>query len=100
MDYFFLGGEDREATDNPMFVMIDEERGNRYARQVEHRGLGYGGESEWLILDVSDEIGSWGHTEGHALILKCDTEAAMRVVLDGSGRYLGGAITPENPSVG
>ena len=26
MGYFFLVGEDAEATENPMFVMVDEER--------------------------------------------------------------------------
>ena len=32
MDYFFLGTEESDASDNPMIVMVDEENGHRYAR--------------------------------------------------------------------
>ena len=64
MDYFFLGTEDVAAEDNPMFVLADEENGHRYARMVEHKGLGDDGDNHWLILDAAKEIRSWGHTEG------------------------------------
>ena len=100
MDYFFLGSEEVDAADSPMFVMVDEETGNKYARMVECKGLGEGGEGEWLLIDAAEEIRSWGHPDGEALILKCDNEASMRVVRDTLGRYLGGSITPENPPVG
>ncbi len=69
-----------------MFAMINEEKGNRYAGLVEHKGLRDGGENEWLTLDAAEEIRSRGHTEGQALILKCDNEAAMRTVRDALGR--------------
>ena len=59
MDYFFLGGEECEAAENPMLVMLDEERGHRYARMLEHKGMDEG-RNEWLILDAADEIRSWG----------------------------------------
>ena len=29
LDYFFLGGEDMEAVENPMLVALDQETGNR-----------------------------------------------------------------------
>ena len=45
MDYFFLGGDDADASDSPMFVMLDEEHGNRYARMIEHKGVGDGTEN-------------------------------------------------------
>ena len=96
MDYFFLGSEETEAAESPMFVMVDEEKGNRFARMVDHKGLEEG-EAEWLILDAAAEIRSWGHTEGEAMILKCDNEAAIRTVRDALAMYLGGEITPEDP---
>ena len=37
MDYFFLEGEDMAAAENLMFVMVDEDKGNRYACLTEHR---------------------------------------------------------------
>ena len=93
-------GEDCEAAENPMFVMTDEARGHRYARLVEQKGLGEGGEMEWLILDAAEEIKSWGYPEGEAGILKSDREPAMVAVRDALSRYLGGSVTPENPPVG
>ena len=54
MDYFFLGGEDMAAAQNPMFVMTDEDKGNRYARLIEHKGLD-GGNNDWLIMDAANE---------------------------------------------
>ena len=64
MDYFFLVGEGSEAVNNPMFVMADEDKGHRYARLVEQKGLGEGGEMEWLILHAAEEIRSWAHRGG------------------------------------
>ena len=72
-----------------MFVLADEENGHRYARMVEHKGLGEGGDNHWLVLDAAKEIRSWGHTEGDPIILKCDGEGAIRNVRDALGRYLG-----------
>ena len=53
MDYFFLGGEDSDANESPMFVMMDEERGNRYARMIDSKGLGEGGENNGPFLTSS-----------------------------------------------
>ena len=69
-----------------MFVMVDEEKGHRYARMVEQKGLGDGGEMEWLILDAAEEVRSWGHTGGEPLILECGNEAAVRTVRDARSR--------------
>ena len=55
MDYLFLGGADTEAKDTPMFVMLDDDNGNRYARLVEHTGLVEDG-VELLILGAAVEI--------------------------------------------
>ena len=57
MDYFFLGGEEMEASEHPMLVMLDEDRGNRYARMVDAKGLDEGG--EWILIDMAEEIKSW-----------------------------------------
>ncbi len=64
MDYFFMSQEEEKASQNPMIVMLDEETGNRYARAVGRKGLGNGSDMEWLILDMSKELKSWGHTGG------------------------------------
>ena len=87
MDYFFLGGEECEASENPVFVMLDEECGSRYARMLDHKGMDEG-RNEWLILDAADEIRSWGHVEGCELILKTDNEASMLAVREALRRYL------------
>ena len=39
MDYFFLGGDNAAASENPMIVLVDERNGNRFARMVEHKGM-------------------------------------------------------------
>ena len=39
-------------------VMVDEETGNTYARMVEHKGLGDGGDAEWLVMDAANEMRS------------------------------------------
>ena len=61
MDYFFLGGGDREANEHPMIVMTDDSTGNRYARAVAKKGIPEDGEMGWLVKDMADEIRSWGH---------------------------------------
>ena len=44
MGYFFLGREGCPADVNPMLVLAGEENGHRYARMVEHNGLGENGD--------------------------------------------------------
>ena len=53
-----------------------------------------------ILVDMAEEIRSWGYPEGQPLILKSDNEASMLVVRDALSRYLGGEVTPENPPVG
>ena len=100
MDYFFLGGEECEAAENPMFVMADEENGHRDTLLVEKKGLDADGDMDWLVLDACDEIRSWGHSEGRPLMLKSDTEDAIRNVCEAIGRYINCPVTPESPPVG
>ena len=40
VDYFFLGGHEMEATENPMLVILDEEKGIFCTRLLEHKGMG------------------------------------------------------------
>lgn len=77
-----------------MFVMIDEETGNRYARLVEQKGLG-DGIMDWLVVDASTEIGSWGHNEYQPSIMKSVNEEAVKVVCAAISRYIGNPTTPE-----
>lgn len=49
MAYFFLEGVEAESKDNPMFVIVDSETGDKYARLVEQKGL-RDGNLEWLVL--------------------------------------------------
>ena len=65
--------------ENPMLVMVDEATGERYARAVGHKGLGQGGEQDWLIKDMSEELKTWGHAGGQTghIILKSDGESSI-----------------------
>ena len=42
--------------------MIDETIGHRYMRAVGKKGLGDGHEMDWLIIDMHEELKSWGYT--------------------------------------
>ena len=64
MDYHFLSTEDREASQNPFFVMVDEKTGCKFARAVGTKGLGPNGEHEWLLKEAVNELKNWGHTGG------------------------------------
>ena len=75
-DYFFMSHQDEAANENPMLIMVDEGTGDKYARAVGQKGLGGGAEEmQWLIIDLHDELKSWGHHggEGGHLILKSET---------------------------
>ena len=81
MDYFFMSRKDEEAKNNPLIVMVDEKTGERYARAVSKKGTGTGGEMDWLIQDMVDELKGWGHTggaNGH-IIMKSDNQPAVKV---------------------
>ena len=97
LDYFFLSEVDKEASANPVLVMLDESTGERYARAVGRKGT-----ADWLIKDLSDELKSWGHPGGEAghLILKSDGEPAITAVCDALARLHGGKVVLERPPVG
>ena len=59
-------------------------------------------EQSWLIQDMSDELKSWGHSGGpnSSLILKCDSEPAIKSIRDTLGKFHGGQIIPEHPPKG
>ena len=82
MDYFFLSTQDAEAKDNPMIAMVDESTGEKYARAAGKKGAGTSGEMDWLLMDMADELKSWGHTGGNSghIIMKSDNEYAIKAV--------------------
>ena len=102
MDYFFASEADQKAALNPILVMVDEKTGEKYARMVGKKGLGEGGEMEWLLKDMRDELVSWGHAGGAGgnIILKSDSEAAIVAVREALARRHGGIIVPERPPPG
>ena len=102
MDYFFMSREDEKASKNPLLVIADEKSGSRYARAVECKGLGEGGEMDWLIEDISTILKSWGHGGGTGgeLIMKSDCEPAILAVRNAVMKYHGGIVIPEAPAKG
>ena len=102
MDYHFLSQADEEACANPMFVMVDEETGDKYAWAGGMKGVGDEGELDWLIKDISEEWKAWGHMGGASgcLIAKCDNENSIKAVRDKVAKYHGGRVIPENPEKG
>jgi len=102
MDYFFMSREDEKASKNPLIVIADERSGSRYARAVGCKGLGDGGEMDWLIEDISTIMKSWGHGGGTGgeLIIKTDGEPALLAVRNAVIKYHGGVIVPEAPAKG
>ena len=102
MDYYFMSKVDEDAKTNPMIAMVDEGTGERYSRATGKKGVGVGGELDWLIQDMVNELKSWGHSGGSGghVILKCDNENAVKALRDAVGRLLGGRVIPENPPKG
>ena len=102
LDYFFMSREDEKASRNPLIVIADEKSGSRYARAVGCKGLGEGGEMDWLIEDISTILKSWGHGGGTGgeLIMKSDGEPALLAVRNAVIKYHGGVIIPEAPAKG
>ena len=65
MDYFFMAQDGERAAEYPMIVMIDESTDNRYMRAVGKKGLGDNSDMECLIVDMNEELKSWGYNGGH-----------------------------------
>ena len=97
MDYFYMNQKDRSEDANPLFVMIDEETGDKHSRVVDKKGLVHNGEMEWLVKDISDELKAWCHLggEGRRLILKSDGEWPIRALKEAVGKYHGGIVMME-----
>ena len=96
MDYFFLSEEDEKASKNPMIVMVDERTGEKYARVVSNKGV-TGSEMNWLVIDMSKELKSWGYAggpDGH-IVVKSDNEISIKNVVDALARHHGGRVVPE-----
>ena len=103
MKYLALPNAARSlAKDNPMIGMVDESTGEKYARAAGKKGVGADGEMDWLIIDMVEELRSWGHTGGNSghIIMKSDNENAIKSLRDAAGRLLGGRVIPENPPKG
>ena len=73
-----------------------------YRAWCRHCVLGDRGEREWLVVDISRELKSWGHPggEGHKIIFKSDGEPAIVALRETLGRYHGGQVIPEQPRRG
>ena len=99
MDYFFMSEEDRKASTNPLFIMIDEGTKDKYARAVGKKGVT---DMDWLIKDIVAELKSWGHQggEGGEIIMKSDNENSIVAVREAVGKFLGGRVIPEAPAKG
>ena len=97
IDYFFMSEEDRQTSPNPLFIMIDEETKEKYARAVGKKGTT---DMDWLIKDIAAELKAWGHQggEGGELIMKSDNAHAIVAVKDAVGKFIGGRIIPEAPA--
>ena len=100
MDYFFMSEEDRKASENPLFVMIDEKQEYRFMRAAGKKGAGE--EVDWLIEDAVQELKAWGYQGGddQRIIMKSDNEPAIVALREKVGRRLGGVIIPEGPARG
>ena len=98
-------GADRaaaHASEHPMMVMVDESTGNKYMRNVDHKGLSGDGDQSWLVKDMHQELKSWGYpgVAQNALILKSDGEPAIVAVREALARCHGGRVTAEHPPAG
>ena len=59
--------------------MIDEKTGGKYPRATGKKGTRHGGELDWRIQHMVDELQSWGNTgeAGGHFILKNDDDEQM-----------------------
>ena len=99
MDYFYMSQADEEAKENPMLVILNEQSGEIFARMTGRKGVGDGGECDWLIKEVSRELKGWGHAGGIGgkIILKSDRERSLVAFRNAVARYHGGVVIPEDP---
>ena len=102
MDYFYMSTGDEEVGANPIFVMVDEGSGEKYARAAGSKGVGDQGEHDWLIKDACAELRAWGHPGGgeNRLILKSDGEASIVALRSALAKFHGGQVVPETSAKG
>ena len=102
MDYHLMGKDDEKARENPMLVVVNENTKEKFARLTGKKGMGEGGEMDWLVKDLVEELKTWGHAGGAGgkLIMKCDAEGSIRKVRDAVSKFLGGEVIPDDPAKG
>ena len=73
--------------DFPLLVAVDEETGEKFARMIGMKGIGQAGQQDWLVLEMSEALKTWGHAGGSAgkIILKSDGEKSISGIQDGRG---------------
>ena len=93
IDNFYMNEKDQRDGTNPLLIVMDECTGDKYARQVERKGVGDGGAMDWLVKDISEELNSWRHQGGSEsrLVFKTDGEFALTSLRDAVGRFHGGS---------
>ena len=67
---------ERQASETPMIILVDESTGNKYIRMVAHQGLGEDGDGSWFVKDMHHQPKPRGHPGGgrNALIRKSHGE--------------------------
>ena len=87
---------------NPLLIVMDVSTGEKYARQVERKGVGDDCAMDWLVKDVSEELKAWRHQGGSEsrLVFKTDSEFALTSLRDAVARFHGGVIVPERSARG
>ena len=97
MDYFYMSQKDEEATEFPMIVMVNESTGDKFARMTGVKGIGQVGTQDWLLMEASECLKTWGHTggDGTKLILKSDGERSIMAFRNALGKLHGGVVIPE-----
>ena len=51
MGHFFMSEEDPNANKSPIWVMMDENAGDRYAKATSRKGVGCNREMDWFFKD-------------------------------------------------
>ena len=99
MDYFYMSQHDEKAKEYPLLVAVDESTGEKFARTTGRKGVEG---CDWLIKELSEELSVWGHAGGNGgcIILKSDSESALKAFRDALAKYHGGKVIPEAPAKG
>ena len=74
MDYLYMSKNNAKAKPNRLFVILNEETNQKYARATGQTGIGTEGVMECLVQDISEELKSRGHAGGPGghIIFKSD----------------------------